>query len=381
MDTLVRHNIAIAGACNSGKSTLLNAILNRPAALVSEVAGTTTDPVRHLVELPGAGACRFIDTPGADDTDSVLGKERISLAEKALSEADLILLTVGFNPEAEARIEAFARKHEKTLIRVATKVDEGNNAPADVAVSALSREGIGDLISQIAQKLAAVTPAPPFFGSLVRKGDRVVLVMPQDAEAPQERLILPQSRTIRELLNIGAIPVCCVTEDYPAALSSLKEPPALVITDSQAFGEVFSATPAGTPLTSFSILMANQKGDLRKMREGADKLLTFRNKKARILIAQACANIPKNEDIGRVKLPRMLRKTLGEQIQLEWCYGKNLPADLPDFDLVVHCGGCMFTRGHILSRIEEISSAGCSVTNYGLAIAACQGILPKIVLP
>jgi len=381
MSNLVRHNIIIAGACNSGKSTLLNAILNRQAAVVSDVPGTTTDPNRHLIEIPGVGACRITDTPGTDDNDAILGEKRISVTEKSIAEADILLMTVGFNAKAENSIAEIARKLNIPVITVATKADAGNSANADVATNATDRTGIPELISLIRNRLNAVDTPPPLFGRLVGPGDTVVLVMPQDSEAPKDRLILPQSLVIRNLLDINAIPVCTTPDTYSAAMKMLGTPPALVITDSQVFAQTYEATPAGVPLTSFSILMANHKGDLATFVRGANKLPSLKGKPVRILIAQACTHVPEGEDIGTVKLPRLLRSYLGEQIDIEWCYGRDFPENLPDFDIIVHCGACMFTRAHVLNRLREINLSGTPVTNYGLAIAACRGILGKIALP
>ena len=385
MNNLTRHNIVVAGACNSWKSSLVNALTGHRSALVSDVAGTTTDPSRFLMEIPGAGPCRIIDTPGADDSDSKLGKERVTLAYKSLEEADLILLTVGFNRDVEARIVQTAEERHISLIRVATKtdLDRSDTAEAEIrtAITPSEKTGIDKLIALIAGRLSATTPPPPLLGGLVKSGDTVVLVMPQDSEAPKDRLILPQQLVIRALLDAGANALCTTPERYASIYDTLTATPDLVITDSQVFGQVNALTPQHVPLTSFSILMAHHKCDIAKCVSGAQALMALKGKEARILIAQACSHVPDGEDIGTVKLPRMLRKALGEQIHIDWAYGKTMPDTLGSYDIVIHCGACMFTRAHVMNRIGIISAAGIPVTNYGVAIAACQGILTRVAIP
>ncbi len=202
--------------------------------------------------------------------------------------------------------------------------------------------------------------------------------MPQDAQAPQGRLILPQVQTLRNLLDKHCLALCCAPEELPQMLASLKEPPSLVITDSQVFAQVEKAIPPQSRLTSFSVLMARHKGDIESFRAGADALLSL-PPNARILIAEACSHIPQNEDIGRVKLPRLLRKHFGEGIMVDIVSGNDFPADLAPYDLVIHCGACMFTRRHVMSRLRQARAQGVPITNYGIAIAALTGILPKVV--
>lgn len=382
MANLTRHNIIVAGACNSGKSTLVNALLGYDASLISDIAGTTTDPGRFLIEIPGAGPCRIIDTPGADDNAPGLGESRSAVARKALAEADLIILTVGFNSAVETEIMQLADRRPTPVICVATKSDiSGPRSDDAIMVCAPDRTGLDTLTSRIAAVLGAISAPPPLLGGLVAEGDTVVLVMPQDSEAPKDRLILPQQMVIRALLDAGAAAVCCDTGNYPGILRLLSSPPQLVITDSQVFGTVNSLTPPHIPLTSFSILMAHHKCDLRSCMEGARHLLSLKGKPARILIAQACSHVPDGEDIGTVKLPRMLRMTLGQQISVSHAYGRHLPDDLGTYDLVIHCGACMFTRAHVMNRFVQIAAAGLHVTNYGVAIAACQNILSRISVP
>jgi [FeFe] hydrogenase H-cluster maturation GTPase HydF len=215
--------------------------------------------------------------------------------------------------------------------------------------------------------------------SLVKEGDVVVLVMPQDASAPKGRLIQPQVVTLRNLLDKQAVALCCTPEKLPQTLSSLNNPPSLIITDSQAFAQVQPLTPKETKLTSFSVLMARHKGDIDTFREATDVLMSLPNN-AKILIAEACSHVPQNEDIGRVKLPRMLRKKFGEELQIEIVSGNDFPEDLSSYDLIIHCGACMFTRRHVLSRVRRAKAQNVPITNYGIAIAALTGILNKVTI-
>ena len=213
--------------------------------------------------------------------------------------------------------------------------------------------------------------------SLVKAGDVVVLVMPQDASAPKGRLIQPQVVTLRNLLDKHALALCCAPEELPKMLESLKNPPSLIITDSQVFAQVQALTPEETKLTSFSVLMARHKGDIDTFREAADVLLSL-PKNARILIAEACSHTPQNEDIGRVKLPRLLRKRFGEGLHIDIVGGADYPEDLTPYDLVIHCGACMFNRKHVLSRVERARQQGVAITNYGVILAALTGILDRV---
>ena len=215
--------------------------------------------------------------------------------------------------------------------------------------------------------------------SLVKAGDVVVLVMPQDASAPKGRLIQPQVVTLRNLLDKHALALCCAPEELPQMLENLKTPPALIITDSQVFAQVQPLTPKETRLTSFSVLMARHKGDIDTFREGADALMALK-KNGRVLIAEACSHIPQNEDIGRVKLPKMLRKKFGEELQIDIVSGNDFPEDLSQYDLIIHCGACMFTRRHVLSRVRRAKAQNIPITNYGIAIAALTDILNKVTI-
>ena len=249
-----------------------------------------------------------------------------------------------------------------------------------VLVSAQGRQGLGELIEQINHLRPENYDLEDITGSLTKAGDQVLLVMPQDIEAPKGRLILPQVQTIRHLLDKGCLVNCCKTSEMKSMLAALKEPPDLIITDSQAFKQVEELCPKESQLTSFSVLFAGLKGDLPFFVASAQKLSTLAPT-ARILIAEACTHQPLHEDIGRVKLPRLLRKKLGEEISIEVVGGKDFPADLSTYDLIIHCGGCMFNRKYMLSRVKAAKEQGVPMTNYGVAIAALLGILDKVSLP
>lgn len=386
-----RTVIAIAGDCNSGKSSLFNALCGQRAALVAPQAGTTTDPVRKAIEINGIGPCVLVDTPGLDDT-TALGPGRVALAMDELRRADVIVFAA--SPEAAPRApEAIRALRElgRPLAVVLTKSDLcGDDADAAATrlskatglpvtpVSPLSGQGTDRLFERL-RTLAADEPAS-LLGDMVSPGQTVVLVMPQDPQAPKGRLILPQSLTLRELLGRGCQAFCCTPDNLRLTLDSLRREPDLVITDSQVFARVEAEIPAGCRLTSFSVIMAAYKGDITLFTEGAAAIGRL-TPASRVLIAEACTHTPLNEDIGRVKLPRLLRKAVGPELTVDIASGRDFPADLSVYDLVIHCGGCMFTRRHVMERVGRAVAAGVPVTNYGIAIARLSGILDRIVLP
>ena len=391
-----RLHIGIFGRVNSGKSSLINALTGQELAVVSEVPGTTTDPVKKAVELRGIGPCLLIDTAGFED-EGELGALRLDKTKAAASEADMALLVVSATEKPgedtpEMRWLKIFRRRSTPVILVLSKTDL--DAPLTwqakswqkltglkpVLVSAQGRQGLGELIEQINHLRPENYDLEDITGSLTKAGDQVLLVMPQDIEAPKGRLILPQVQTIRHLLDKGCLVNCCKTSEIKAMLAALKEPPDLIITDSQAFKQVEELCPKESQLTSFSVLFAGLKGDLPFFVASAKKLSTL-DHTARILIAEACTHQPLHEDIGRVKLPRLLRKKLGEEISIEVVGGKDFPADLSTYDLIIHCGGCMFNRKYMLSRVEAAKEQGVPMTNYGVAIAALLGILDKVSLP
>jgi [FeFe] hydrogenase H-cluster maturation GTPase HydF len=246
-------------------------------------------------------------------------------------------------------------------------------------VSAKENIGIDILLDKMASLYKKDDNLDDITYSLVKEGDVVLLVMPQDASAPKGRLIQPQVVTLRNLLDKQAITLCCTPEKMPQTLASLNNPPSLIITDSQVFAQVQALTPKESKLTSFSVLMARHKGDIDTFREAADVLMSL-PKNAKILIAEACSHIPQNEDIGRVKLPRMLRNKFGEELQIDIVSGNDFPEDLTSYDLIIHCGACMFTRRHVLSRVRRAKAQNVPITNYGIAIAALTGILNKVTI-
>lgn len=382
-----RVHIAIFGRTNAGKSTLTNRLVGQDVALVSPHAGTTTDPVQKPIEINGLGAAVIIDTPGLDDS-TTLGKERMERTAKMLDRADIaIILFTDKGMDSELSILEECRIREITTLVVLTQIDriaeyrelqqrisEATKSEV-IALSGTTGEGIEELKSV----LAKIRPAEErlITEGFCKAGDRVLLVMPQDKSAPKGRLIQPQVQTIRELLDRGCIPICTTPERMSEALASLITPPELIITDSQAFEEVYKLKPKASVLTSFSILFARYKGDIALFLEGV-KALERITPTSRILIAEACSHTPQSEDIGRVKLPRILRKKFGEGLEIEIVGGADYPEDLTKYDLVIHCGACMFNRKHVLSRIERARSQGVPITNYGVILAALTGILSRV---
>ena len=390
-----RLHITILGRVNSGKSSLLNTITGQQSAVVSDTAGTTTDVVSKAMELRGIGGCLFVDTPGFDDR-SILGKQRTEQIYKALERADMAILMCGGDsltgtPDLSEERTWAARLKEKKIptVFVVGKTDVRDNtallvecikeefSQTPVCVSADSADSVEYIRLAILEALPEDYRSGSITGDMVRQGDVVLLVMPQDAQAPKGRLILPQVQTIRELLDKKCIVVSCTPDDMRSALAALALPPQLIITDSQVFGRVYEMKPEGSRLTSFSVLFAGYKGDIRYFVKSALAIDSL-TPQSRILIAEACTHAPATEDIGREKIPRMLRQRVGQSLEVDIVSGADFPQDLTPYDLVIHCGSCMFNRKHVLGRVERAVSQGVPMTNYGIAIAHLSGILSKI---
>lgn len=382
-----RVHIALLGRTNAGKSAMLNCLAKQDVAIVSDTPGTTTDPVQKPMELTGMGAVVIIDTPGLDD-NTTLGKERMARTSKMLDRTDIaVVLFTDEGIDTELRIIEECRTREIPVVVALNQVDRIANREAliarieeatklrAIATSTTTGEGIEALREAIIETRPAEERL--ITEGFCKAGDRVLLVMPQDKSAPKGRLIQPQVQTIRELLDRGCIPICCTPDRMAEALAALATPPELIITDSQAFNEVYQLKPEASTLTSFSILFARYKGDIALFTEGV-KALKGITEDSRILIAEACSHTPQNEDIGRVKLPRLLRKRFGEGLTIDIVGGADYPEDLTPYDLVIHCGACMFNRKHVLSRVERARKQGVAITNYGVILAALTGILDRV---
>ena len=385
--TANRLHIALFGRRNSGKSSLINALTGQDTALVSDIPGTTTDPVSKAMELHGIGPCVIIDTPGFDD-EGTLGEMRIERTLKAIERTDIaLLLCEETNLQEEAAWMQQLKAKNIPVILILNKADirkdissliEQELGEKPLLVSAKEKRGMEDIRLAILEKLPQDFEQPSITGDLVSENDLVLLVMPQDIQAPKGRLILPQVQTMRELLDKKCLIMSCTTDKLPQTLQALARPPKLIITDSQVFKTVYEQKPAESLLTSFSVLMAGYKGDIRQFIEGASAIDRL-TEHSRVLIAEACAHAPMTEDIGRVKIPRLLRKKIGEGLQIDMVSGSDFPKDLSGYDLIIHCGACMFNRKHVMNRLESASSQQIPMTNYGITLAHLMGILDKIV--
>ena len=384
-----RLHVALFGRRNSGKSSLINALTGQDTALVSDIPGTTTDTVSKAMEIQGIGPCLFIDTPGFDD-EGELGEMRIIRTLKAIEQTDIALLLC--EDEAHEEEKKWMKQLEEKnipVILLLNKADirkdiaptllriEKDCGQKPLVISAKERTGIKKIHQAILEKLSADFGQQTITGNLVKEGDLVLLVMPQDIQAPKGRLILPQVQTMRELLDKKCLVMSCTTDQIASTLQALSRPPKLIITDSQVFHTVYEQKPADSLLTSFSVLMAGYKGDIHYYIEGASAIDCL-TPQSRVLIAEACTHASATEDIGRVKLPRMLRKKIGEELQIDIVAGTDFPEDLTPYHLIIHCGACMFNRKYVLNRIDNARKQQIPMTNYGVAIAHLNGILDKI---
>lgn len=393
-----RLHIALFGKRNSGKSSLINALTGQDTALVSDTPGTTTDPVQKAMEIHGIGPCLFIDTPGFDDKGE-LGNRRIERTWKAVEKTDIALLLCAGGGSAEETgepdfteelhwLEQLKAKNIPTILLI-NKADIRKNTASlairiketfgsqPIPVSAKEKTGVELIRQAILEKLPEDFDQQSITGSLVTEGDLVLLVMPQDIQAPKGRLILPQVQTIRELLDKKCLIMSCTTDKLRETLQALSRPPKLIITDSQVFKTVYEQKPEESKLTSFSVLFAGYKGDIRYYVKSASAIGSL-TESSRVLIAEACTHAPLSEDIGRVKLPHLLRKRIGEKLSIDIVAGTDFPQDLTPYSLVIHCGACMFNRKYVLSRIERARLQNVPMTNYGVAIAFLNGILNQI---
>lgn len=393
-----RLHIALFGKRNSGKSSLINALTGQDTALVSDTPGTTTDSVQKAMEIHGIGPCLFIDTPGFDD-EGELGNRRIERTWKAVEKTDIALLLCAGGSSAEETgepdfteelhwLEQLKAKNIPTILLI-NKADIRKNTASlairiketfgsqPIPVSAKEKTGIELIRQAILEKLPEDFDQQSIAGNLVTEGDLVLLVMPQDIQAPKGRLILPQVQTMRELLDKKCLIMSCTTDKLQETLQALSRPPKLIITDSQVFKTVYEQKPEESRLTSFSVLFAGYKGDIRYYVKSASAIGSL-TESSRVLIAEACTHAPLSEDIGRVKLPHLLRKRIGEKLSIDIVAGTDFPQDLTPYSLVIHCGACMFNRKYVLNRIERARLQNVPMTNYGVAIAFLNGILNQI---
>lgn len=381
-----RMHIGFFGLRNAGKSSVVNAVTGQQLSLVSDIKGTTTDPVQKAMELLPIGPVVIIDTPGIDD-EGALGEMRVKRAKRVLNKTDMAILVVdaqkGLQPADNELIGLFKNKEIPYIIAY-NKSDLLSGTPecAQNEIYVSARDNIN--INQLKELMGSISGLKQndkrIVSDLLKPGDIAVLVTPIDSAAPKGRLILPQQQTIRDILDGGAISVVCREHELKGALGALKERPRIVITDSQAFKKVNEDTPVDVALTSFSILFARYKGDLKEAARGAAQLDRLKDGD-RVLISEGCTHHRQCEDIGTVKLPRWIDNYTHKQLKYEFASGGEFPEDLSDYALVIHCGGCMLNEREMKSRIRHSVDCGVPITNYGIAIAHIHGILRRALTP
>lgn len=388
-----RLHIGVFGKTNSGKSSLINAFTGQEVSIASDIAGTTTDPVYKAMEIHPLGACTIIDTAGFDD-ESELGAKRVEKTKLAAEKTDVAVIVFSAEEDhfaQEMKWYHFFKEKNTPVLLIINKADLGdakalqeflvketNEQP--LIVSAAKNEGVDRIKEALARKVPENFGERLITGTLVGEDDLVMLVMPQDIQAPKGRLILPQVQTTRELLDKKCLIMSVTTDKFVAALKQLMQPPKLIITDSQVFSYVYENKPKESMLTSFSVLFAAYKGDLPYYVEGAKQIDSLTEQSC-VLIAECCTHAPLQEDIGRVKIPRMLKKRFGDGITVDHVSGTDFPQDLRGYDLIIQCGACMFNRKYVLSRIDHAKEQQVPMTNYGVTIAHLTGILPHVVMP
>lgn len=387
----LRLHIGVFGRRNVGKSSILNRLVGQDVSIVSEVAGTTTDPVEKVMEFKPLGPVVFIDTAGIDDVGA-LGKARVQKTRQITDRTELAIIVTDQWTQFEDQLVELFKKRSVPIIAAANKSDLRKDSTLEEAAV---KAGVKYVVTTCADgevaigslREAVIAAAPGDFlsqstvsGDLVTAGELIVLVTPIDLEAPKGRLILPQVQMLRDILDKNAYAIVVKQGELADALGRLKEPPALVVTDSQAFREVAAIVPKDIPLTSFSIVYARFKGDIDEFTKSVRKIdsLTDGDK---VLIAEACSHHPVDGDIGRVKLPRLLKKYTKRDLDIKVVAGRDFPEDLSPYKLVIHCGSCMFNRKELMSRIDKAKQAGVPITNYGVAIAYLNGILDRALRP
>ena len=387
-----RLHIGFFGKRNSGKSSLLNAFTGQDISIVSDVAGTTTDPVSKAMEIYPLGPCVLIDTAGFDD-EGELGDIRVEKTYLAAQKTEIaVIVCADTELSEELKWYRFFQEKHTPVLMVINKTDiltdieeiqrriEAEIKTKPALVSAKTRQGLDALREEMARLLPENYGAQFITGGLAEEGDLVLLVMPQDIQAPKGRLILPQVQTLRELLDKKCLVMSVTADKLTAALERLDQSPKLIITDSQVFPYVYERKPKKSMLTSFSVLFAAYKGDLPYYVEGAKRLDSL-TEASRVLIAECCTHAPLSEDIGREKIPGMLRRRVGAGLTVDIVGGTDFPQDLTGYDLIIQCGACMFNRKYVLSRIERAKGQNVPMTNYGVALAHLAGILPQVTLP
>jgi len=387
----LRLHIGVFGRRNVGKSSVINALVHQDVSIVSDTPGTTTDPVEKVMELKPVGPVVFIDTAGIDDSGS-LGTSRIKKTKQVIERTELAILVADNWNGYESELFELFQKHNIPVVVAANKCDLRNERNLETAArqaggkfvvttSAIQAEGFDELRNIIAR----ATPkefmtTPPVILGLIKPGDLVVLVTPIDLEAPAGRMLLPQVQTLRDILDNNAYCIIVKEHQLAQALAGLKKPPALVITDSQAFEKVSSVVPQNVPLTSFSILFARLKGDLFEFTQGVKSIETLQEND-RVLIAEACTHHPLQDDIGREKIPRWLQQYANIKLNIDIVAGRDFPENLTRYKLIIHCAGCVFNRQQMLSRIEKAKQANVPITNYGMVISYVNGIFDRAMEP
>ncbi len=377
-----RIHIAFFGKRNAGKSSIVNAVTGQKLAVVSDVRGTTTDPVYKAMELLPLGPVMIVDTAGIDD-EGELGMMRVEKTHAVLAKTDIAVLVVDGSTGRSAEDEALIQEFSKRKIPYVTAYNKSDlfdapttSASHEIYVSAVTGEGIPALRELIAKQVKPDAVQKPLISDLISMGDVLMLVIPIDEAAPKGRLILPQQQVIRDALEAGAMPICCRDTEVSQTLEKLAAPPKMVITDSQAFGRVSKLVPDSIPLTSFSILFARYKGDLATVVRGA-AVLDLLKDGDKVLISEGCTHHRQCGDIGTVKLPGWVKAHAGCEVQFQWTSGTEFPRDLSEYALIIHCGGCMLPQKEMQFRQQLAAEQGIPMTNYGTAIAHCHGILRR----